>query len=199
MKWTWKLERGKKYIKKNLSNLFQNPFTCALYSAAIQEKLYRELDTHFLLKFVVQCYSLIFRDFLFYKLFIGLLIIITTGIINTAVNDGLGTSVLFNQLERICLHKRMSYFLVYDKTKFFNILENKFNFHLISCSDHWTIKCIHTTTHIRRIPRCVSGYGTHGCESMSGHSNGFGPWTNVLSSISDVVWYKALAFSRHHS
>lgn len=61
--------------------------------------------------------------------------------------------------------------------------------------DHWFTKCFYAPTHIRRISGCLSGYGTHGRQSVSGHSNGLGPWTNVIFIVSNVVRDKASPFS----
>ncbi len=61
--------------------------------------------------------------------------------------------------------------------------------------DHWFTKCFYAPTHIRRFSRCLFGHGTYGRQSVPGHTNGFGPWTNVVFIVPNVVRDKASPFS----
>ena len=58
-------------------------------------------------------------------------------------------------------------------------------------SGNWTVACIYTAAHIRRLSRYLSRYGIHGRKSMSSYSNGIGSWSNVISAVSNAMWIKA--------
>ncbi|RXM36813.1 Mitogen-activated protein kinase 9 [Acipenser ruthenus] len=45
----------------------------------------------------------------------------------------------------------------------------------------------------------VFSYGTDGCQLVSGYPYGFRSRENVLSSLSDLVWYQTPPFSWHHT
>lgn len=41
--------------------------------------------------------------------------------------------------------------------------------------------------------------GAHGCKSLPSDSDGTRPWTNVLSSLSNALWYQTSSFSWDYS
>ena len=55
--------------------------------------------------------------------------------------------------------------------------------------DHWFVKCVYTATYVRRIPRCLFGYGADGCQFVSSHSNGSWSWAYELFALSNALWY----------
>lgn len=57
----------------------------------------------------------------------------------------------------------------------------------ILLTDHWFTKCVHTATHVGRIPRCLFGHGAYGCESLPGHSNGSRSRANVVFALSNAL------------
>lgn len=54
-------------------------------------------------------------------------------------------------------------------------------------SDNWFTKRVYTSKDVGRIPRCLFSYGINGRESLSSHPNGFGPWEDELSALSNAM------------
>lgn len=66
-------------------------------------------------------------------------------------------------------------------------------------ADYRAAKCFHATEIFGGISRCLSCNGADGCQSLSGDTDGLGPWEDVIPAVSNVVWYQTSPLSRHHT